>query len=172
MPVESITSQSYFRALTILHAALMVGQIMIAGVFYFVKLNEPSVAGVAAPGQFWVYIAGGVTILGVLASTSLFSAKLSQVRGLPTLSQKLTDYRKALILRYTLLEGPALVALLGYFITHNVLLLIFPGLLLLLLLQYRPTREKAIMDLELSTSEQALVNNPDAIVTEMDVSDN
>lgn len=165
--MKSITSQAYFRALMILHASLMIGQVMMAGILYFFNQNQNSVAEVAATGQLWVYIAGGITIIGVLASALFFSNRLAAVRELPNLSQKLAIYRKVLITRYVTLEAPALFALIAYFQTNNLLLFIFPGLVLLLLLQNRPTKEKTISDLELSPSEASLLRNPEAIVTEL-----
>lgn len=152
------TSQDYFRSLTILHAALMLGQILLAIIFYFVfNADKEPVFGVEAAGQSWVYIAGGATIFGVLASAQLFGMQIKKWREEKDLSAKLAGYRSALITRYALLEMPSLLALIGYFLTNNLLTLIFTGLILILFFIYRPTKEKLITELELSPAEQALL---------------
>lgn len=163
---QPITSQAYFRSLTILHTSMIVGQLLMAAVIYFVfNSNKETVFGVEATGQKWIYIAGGITILSVLVSAQLFGMRLQKLRALNDLPQKMTGYRAVSILRYALLDVPSLFALILYMQTNNLLLLIFSGLILLLLLGYRPSKERLTTDLALSPAEKAIVDNPNAMVT-------
>lgn len=154
--MQPSTTQAYFRNLTILHAALMLGQIiMAAGIYFLFNAGKAPIFGAEAAGQNWVYIVGGLTIISVLVSAQLFNTKIKQLRNLKNLPAKLNAYRSATILRYAFLELPSLAAILLYMQTNNLLLLIFTGLILLLFIAYRPTKERLITDLELSPSEQA-----------------
>lgn len=158
MPNSPTSSADYFRSLTILHASLTLGQVLMAAVIYFfVNAEEAAITGVKATGQSWIYIIGGLTIIGVLMSAQLFSLKIKALREVKDLQEKLSGYRTALILRYALLEVPSLLAIVGYLLTNNLLLLVFSGLITLLLIIYRPTKERLITDLDLSPSEQALL---------------
>lgn len=166
MTKQPVTSKSYFTALLLIHAALLFGQILPILVFYFLNKEKPAVTGIAATGQMWVYIVGAITIGSILVSSQIFGTQLQKVRGMTNLQEKLAAYRSALIVRYALLEVPSLIAAVGYFLTNNLLLLLFASMTLILFLMYRPSKERAVSDLELDMEETALLNNPDAVVTE------
>ena len=158
MSISPLPSKEYFRALTILHASLTLGQVLMAAmIYFFFNAEEAAVTGVKATGQSWIYIIGGLTIIGVLMSAQVFGLKIKALREVKDLQGKLDGYRTALILRYALLEVPSLLGIVGYLFTNNLLLLIFSGLIVLLLLVYRPTKERLITDLDLSPSEQNLL---------------
>ncbi len=161
MSTQSFTSQEYFRSLTIPHASLMIGQILMAGIIYFfANAEKEQVTGVAATGQLWVYIVGGATIFGVLLSAQLFGNQIKKLKKAQRLDEKMMGYRSALIVRYTVLEAPSFLAIVGYFLTNNLLLLIFTGMILFLFLMYRPTKAGMVSDLELSPAEQAQLDDP------------
>ena len=163
-----MTAREYFQSLTILHAALLSGQVIMAVIFYFFfNANQPPVTGREATGQMEVYLIGGLMIVGVLASSQLFNTRLQKVKNEESLSAKLAGYRSASILRYALLEAPSIAAIVMYMLTNNLLLLIFAGMIVILFLIYRPTKERVVTDLELSPSEQAKLDDPNAIVTEI-----
>jgi hypothetical protein len=169
MPLESVTSKAYFFRLSMAHLAFLLGQVGVTAIFFYLNLHKPTVFGLEAASQTWVYAAGALTIVGVLVSAQWFNTKMRKRRALPDLKQKLSGYHSDVQVRYFLLEMPAFISGIGYFQTNNLLLLIFIGLILLLLIIYRPTRERAIQDLDLSVAEQALVNDPDAVVAEVPV---
>lgn len=161
------TVQEYFQALSILHASLMLGQILIAGIIYFfANAEKEPVSGTQATGQGWVYLVGGLTIVGVLANAQLFNTRIRLLKEGNNLNTKLAGYRSALVTRYAILEFPSLIAIIAYYLTNNLLLLIFTGLIILLFFIYRPTKERLIADLELSPEEQARVSNPDTIIAD------
>ncbi|MFN7117712.1 MAG: hypothetical protein ACK4TA_13000, partial [Saprospiraceae bacterium] len=109
MKTPSLPAKEYFSTLNILYAALMLGQILFVGVIYFVvNVNREPLEGVAATGQSWVYIVGGLTIALVLVSAQVFGMQLKKLREMPDFTSKLQGYRTALLTRYTLLELPSL----------------------------------------------------------------
>ena len=165
MELEKITAKTYLNSLSILHASLIMGQVLIAGIFYFFGTagNAP-LSAVEAGAQKEFYLVGAAVILGVLASAQLFGTKVRNLAQVKDLKEKLAGYRAALILRYMLLEVPSLLAIFFYFITDNAFLLIFSGMILILFWLYRPTKERLITDLELNAAEQQHINNPDAII--------
>lgn len=162
--------KEYLNSLMILHVALLAGQVFFIAIIYFLfNANEPPLTGVEATGQMEVYIIGLLTIACVLASSHLFGRRIRALKEENSLSAKLSGYRAASILRYALLEGPSLIAIMFYLIANNLILLIFSAMIVILFIVYRPTKERLVADLELSPSEQAKLDDPNAIVTEMEV---
>ncbi len=165
MEIEKITAKAYLNSLSILHASLIMGQVLMVGVFYFFgNAGSAPLSAIEAGAQKEFYLTGAAVILSVLASAQIFGAKVQNLRQVRDLKEKLAGYRAALILRYILLEVPSLLAIFFYFITNNIFLLIFSGLILMLFAIYRPTKERLINDLELNTAEQNHINNPDVII--------
>lgn len=168
MEPKPMTAKEYFQSLSILHAALLSGQVMLAAIFYFFfNAGKLPVTGQEAAGQMELYIIGGLVIVGVLASSQLFNTRLQKVKKEESLSAKLAGYRSASILRYALLEAPSIAAIVVYMLTNNLLLLVFAGMIIILFLIYRPTKDRVVTDLELSPAEEAKLDDPNAIVTEI-----
>ncbi|MDX1942800.1 MAG: hypothetical protein SFU99_19710 [Saprospiraceae bacterium] len=157
--------KEYLRNLTILHLGLLAGQVFFMAIIYFLfNADEPPLTGAEATGQIEVYIIGLLTIACVLASSHLFRTRVRALKEENDLTAKLSGYRATSILRYALLEGPSLMAIIFYLIGNNLILLIFSAMIIVLFLVYRPTKERLVADLELSASEQAKLNDPNAIV--------
>ena len=74
-----------------------------------------------------------------------------------------------LIIKLAILEGVSLCMLVFYYMTANLLFLLLSGLTIVLFIMNRPTKEKAINDLELNQKERALIEDPEAIVAEIKI---
>lgn len=161
------TVKEYFQALSILHASLILGQVLMVGIIYFfANADEALVSGTQATGQSWVYLIGALAIVGVLVSAQLYGMRLKKLQEMKDLTAKLAGYRSALVTRYAILEIPSLLSIIGYYLTNNLLLLIFTGLIIILLFIYRPTTERLVADLDLSAEEQAKISNPDTVIAD------
>ncbi|HMN91380.1 MAG TPA: hypothetical protein PKD70_11875 [Saprospiraceae bacterium] len=158
-----MTSKSYLNLLTVLHASLIMGQLLFLVLIYFlINAGKEPLPGVAASAQTEVYIIGSIMIMCVLASSQIFGMRVRHLQTRSELSEKLNGYRTIFIVRLALLEAPSLLAMVFYMISNNLLLLLFSGMIILLQLILRPTKYRIKQDLALSPAEQALLDNPDA----------
>lgn len=83
------------------------------------------------------------------------------------LKNKLEIYRSANIIKYAMLEGTAFFAIITYLLTGELLLLGFAVMMMLLFATYYPSKEKLIKELELNREEQAILEDPMAVVAEV-----
>ena len=60
------------------------------------------------------------------------------------LSEKMEDYRSACIVKYALLEGPSLLAILSFLITGDIPFLGMTGFIIAIFLTMKPTKEYAV----------------------------
>jgi len=67
-----------------------------------------------------------------------------------------------LIIRYALLEAPALFALAAIFMTNNSNFMVYAGLMVVLMATKRPTKKAAIADLALDQQEIAALEDSTA----------
>jgi hypothetical protein len=74
------------------------------------------------------------------------------------------QYRTATIIRYALVEAPALIALIGYLLSGNVFCLAVAGALVAWFVLLVPSQQKTINELDLSGEERRQVEDPEAII--------
>ena len=156
MQTKEQTSREYFTILTIIHAGLLFGQVVILVIFYYLvstkqtNLNEElnDVFQIIAP----VFVVGGLIL-----SSFLSKQKLNSIKRMPELMDKLSAYRTMLIIKYATLETPSLFALVCFFLTGNFLFIGLSGILIVYFAIIRPSRYKIVNDLELSRNEQDLI---------------
>jgi F0F1-type ATP synthase membrane subunit c/vacuolar-type H+-ATPase subunit K len=165
MTTKPQTAQEYFNVLAILHAALISGQVIFGLVALFMNSNQngasQELADISKTFQFVVPIA---VIGGLFSSEIFFRARLKAILQKADLKEKLIDYRAASIVKFALLEGPALFALVVYLVTGNPFFLGVAGFVILLFLFNRPTKFRVANDLQLEANQIAIINDPTAIV--------
>ena len=169
MKTQRQTSKEYFRMQSLLHYALWAGQFFFLGVAAIIIHTQRTDADREMDGESGslnLMIALIVTFGGLFLSRQLFRNQVAIIKQKTNLKQKLTAYRIALLKKYALIEGPTLLAIVLYIITENPLLAVLAGLVILLFFLERPTRSRLVNDLDLTKEEQAVLEDPEAIVTE------
>lgn len=157
------TSAQYFRTIRILQLALVAGQVVFAGISLLLTKDGP-LATDAGLMPIFNMIVPALTIAGIAGSMVLFRTKVNQARSEPELTAKMAGYRAALILKYAMLEGPSLVAIIAYLLTGQLLYLAAPVIMIILTLVPRSDKDTAIKDLELDYNEQAKLDTPGDLV--------
>lgn len=79
--------------------------------------------------------------------------KLEEAKNKATLQEKLVIYQSSSIIRYALLEGTALLAIVTFGNEYNFFYLIFAAIAIGYVLYLRPTKDKITTDLNLTAKE-------------------
>ena len=157
------TTGAYFKAQKIMFFALIAGL-----VFFFIAallLRQTGSFPDDFPYRNWLLvfiivfaplcIAGGILI---------FNRRLTAIREMSSLAEKLTAYREAIIIRYTTMEAPSFFAIIAYLLTGSI---IFPGIGLALIAWFfmmKPSIDKIAEDLALNPEEKMKLENPDSAI--------
>ncbi|MES2279170.1 MAG: hypothetical protein V4592_24270 [Bacteroidota bacterium] len=148
-----------FKVLTIIHLALMLGQVLFGVVVFFqtrsVRVNIEKIDDV------YIYIVPFMAISCFIASNFMYKQQLGIAAGKPTLQEKMTGYQTALIVRYALLEGASLFGIVVYLLTGNLLFLLISGAIVIYFLLIRPTRDRVEADLNLTYEEKIDLDSRD-----------
>ena len=158
------SSKKYFKFISIIHLAMMLGVILFGIVVYIFVADFQNPDTQSELAKLLVYIVPGLVIAGIIASNIIFRLKLNAIIGSGDLKVKMAVYRESLIIRYILLEGPALFALVAIYMTNNSNFMVYAGLLVVLLAMKRPTIKSAIADLALDQQEIVTLENPESIL--------
>lgn len=161
------TSREYFRSLQIIYYVLIFGQLLFAFITIFLTYDQE--VGLEEKGvtDIFIYIVPIFVIGGLIGSFLLFKNRLEASKREPDLIKKMVNYRSALIIRYSFLDGPSLFAIVIYLISYNIFFLALSGFIIIIFLLIKPTKERAINDLMLSPGEINTLNDPNAIVLKM-----
>jgi len=152
---------SDIKALSILHIALLIGQLLfaiIAFVITYMGKSQSDSSLKSYPAQI-ILLCIGIGIAGYLAGNVLFRKKLEQINGdFKSLSERFNDYRAACITRWALAQFATLFCIILFFVSRINLLLVVVIALILLFFTTRPTLEKAASDLNVSGAEIEQMN--------------
>lgn len=162
--LQNQTLKQYFTGLTIIHGALVMGQVIFAGVAYYIH-SQQSQSQVASTGdEITLYLTVAMAIAGVAGGHVISTSKIKALKDFKSLGEKLSGYRTGLILRYALLEGPSLFALVNYLKSGNITFLTISAMLVAITILFRPSKERAIIDLEPNPTEKKALEDPDAVL--------
>jgi hypothetical protein len=111
-------SKNYLRANSILHFALLMGQIILAIVFIVITGKTEIILN--PEGDLFFVLVPAFALAALFISGFMFKKLLVQANSKTTLAEKLSLYRPALLVRYAILEGASLFGLVAYFINANL----------------------------------------------------
>ncbi|MAY83800.1 MAG: hypothetical protein CMP59_06655 [Flavobacteriales bacterium] len=169
MQVQKQTSKEYLRGLSIVHAALLFGQIIFLALMLFINSTQIVDNSLEDLNEIFLILVPLVAIAGILGGKFLTQNKLESIKAKSDLNEKLDLYRGALIVKLALLEGPSFFGIICYYLTGDYIYAGIAALIIIIFFTYRPTKESIVKDLELDREEKSLLDNPEAIVTEVKV---
>jgi hypothetical protein len=145
-----------FKILKTLHIALLMGMLIfaIAGMVVIQQQIMP-VADESFQRVFQV-ICVIVSLSCLVIGFNIFKRKMLAARNHPGSGEKRMElYRNACILWWALVEGPGLLATIGYMLTANLSFLALAGLHILIILAFTPRKDNIIVLLNLNATEVA-----------------
>ncbi|ATA89418.1 hypothetical protein CAPN002_21020 [Capnocytophaga stomatis] len=146
----------FFKSLTIIHLALLTGQLLFGVVVYFLNREIWQYHFPSSNHFFWVAMA---LIFAVLLGHKVFYKKgLEEVRNKKSLSEKLATFQGVCIVKYGLIEAASITCIVFALLTENIYFLLISGCLLLYFITLKPTKERVINDLELNRELQEQFN--------------
>ncbi|HRH49803.1 MAG TPA: hypothetical protein PLP23_13700 [Panacibacter sp.] len=152
MPAQE-TTPAYLKAFTILFFALLLGQLLFA-LIAFVLVFTGSFSGTDKETEkVFVYMVPLLQISLFIAAHTIFKKRIEPTKAGNNLPEKLAAYRALYILRFALIEGATLFAIIAYLVTGVALIGVFIAIGILSFLTLKPSKEKLVKELELGTDE-------------------
>lgn len=161
MESEKFNSQGYFKALQILHFALVIGLLMFGFISVLLQLKGYNSLSEEISSSLSYFIPF-LLIIGLVTGNILFKKKLNISIGKDSLREKLIFYRTALLTRYMIIEMASFIAIVAYLLSGDYSLLAMVGVMIIIFIVYRPTISSTIKDLELNKEEIQNINNPES----------
>ncbi len=134
------------RSLSIIHLALIAGQIIFIAVVLVLNGNYEII--LQPNDDLFFFIVPGFAVMALITSNMIFKKMAEPIRMTLHLSEKLNQYRSACTVRYALVECPSLFAIICYYMSGNLFYIFISGFCILYLFTLRPTRLKVEMDIQ------------------------
>ncbi len=93
-------------------------------------------------------------LVGIPVSHIFYHKKIKHIDTSLSLSQKISMFRVAFIVRIVMLEGIGLLSIIGYLVTADKSFLYMFGVVFILFIIHAPTRQRISSDLELSEEDK------------------
>ena len=157
-----LTPKKYIKTLSTIHLALLGGMLMFVAVSYM--QIETNILSFDYENDTFFLLVPLLTLGGVVAS---FIVPAKTINALPkesSLREKLMAYQTSSIIKYALIEGPSLFAIVSYMQTENLYYLIIAGALMTYFLTLRPSKSKIEMDLSLDFEHKSAFNQMDEVL--------
>jgi hypothetical protein len=163
---KRITSKQYFQTMNLVYY-MQVVSLLLFGIVVMFLIMRSSKADAPADDAQWVYVLPIVLIVALGTSYFLFRAMVSKIEPALKLQDKLPRYSSAVIVRSALLELPGLFSGIVAYMTFEIFYLGATFLIMVAMIIMRPSRQAVTEDLNLSQKERALLDNPEAVVSEV-----
>ena len=146
------SSGAYFKAFNILFYAMFVGQLLFA-LIIFVLLKTKSFSVMPQNEQrIFECLVPVVLFLSMVASWNLFKKRIELIKQETNFSAQLNAYRALYILRFGVSEAPVLFAIIMVFVSGAQIIWLFVLIGIASFITLRPTKERMIKELELSSN--------------------
>lgn len=157
-----LTPNGFIKTLSIIHLALLSGLIIFLIIAYTqnkvwqLNLNDTS--------DVFLFIAPILAVGGILVGNFLYNNQINALSNKNSLREKLTGFQTASIMKYALIEGPALLAIVSSMNSGNLFYIIIAIALIVYFYFQKPTKEKIESNLKLNSEQKMQFNNADKAI--------
>ncbi|WP_347372796.1 hypothetical protein [Aequorivita sp. Q41] len=142
-----LTPKSFFRTYALIHLS-MVGGVLLFALIIFLQTKEHALI-LSYNGDKLFFIVPIMAILGIVAGNYIYQNILKKLASKNTLTEKLSGIQTAALIKYALIEAPALLSVTAFMHDGNLYFLIITLVLAGWLILQKPTRDKIVQDLKL-----------------------
>jgi hypothetical protein len=145
-----------FKILKTVHLALFMGMLAFAIVSMVVVQQQMIPVADESFQRIFQVVCVMASLASLVIGFNIFKRNMLAARNLPESGGKrMEKYRTACILWWAMIEGPGLLATIGYMLTANLSFLALAGLHILIILAFMPRKENIIVLLNLTAADVA-----------------
>ncbi|MEM6720004.1 MAG: hypothetical protein AAF611_11840 [Bacteroidota bacterium] len=160
--LHSTTGNKYVKSLTITHTLLLLGLAGFAGISLFLNADKMNFAFDMQDTMLLVF---PIIVISALSMVRIIPQKLiDSAKKEERLIKKLSKYQLAMMIKFILIEGPAMLGIIFFFLTNNAAFVAIAGVLIVFFFSLKPTKEKIESELELRGEERSRFRNGDQVI--------
>ena len=142
-----MTPNSFVKTLTLIHSVLIMGLVTFVGVSLY--LSNDKINFDFNTEDTFLLILPIIAISALVLSRIVPQKLLQSIKETEDLKKILAQYQTASVIKYALIEGPAMIGIVMFMSTNNAAFLVISGVLTIYLLLQKPTKTKIEKELKL-----------------------
>ncbi len=146
------TSNGY-KSLLILYISLLFGQLIFLGISFFMVKQQMFNKELADIENILMVLEVLLVLICMISGQKIFKVRVEKLNELKSLSAKLTEYRVASLIRWALMEGSCLFAIICFMLTSNYLFMLIAVLVLFFFAGISPVKSKVASDMGITVEE-------------------
>ncbi len=136
------------KALIFLHTIMLMGQILLAVIGYFISTQFQPTADEKL-SRILQSVAVVLALGGGAAAFVVFKKSINELQLTANgIVEKMAAYRAASIVKFALLEAPSIFCIVGFILTHNISFLLLSIVLILVFAGQKPTVSMMMYDMQ------------------------
>ncbi len=153
------TSKSVLTALNMLYFSFIMVMTLFGAIVFFLTVSG-NITQDAELALIFRYVLFVILPLGLGAGYFIFKQGINAIKPTLSLREKLTKYQTTVLIRSGCFEMPGLFGAVAVLITGDLTFLLFTAIVIVLFVLLRPTIYTITTDMNLSTKERAILENP------------
>ncbi len=143
-----------FKVLSILHKALMMGQVLFSGLCIYLIYTNTILPTAKEFDKILQVVALIITAGGIYGGMIFFKKKLITIRAMQAdAKEKFVLYRTVCLIQWALLEGPSIFCTICFFLTGNYAFLALVLIILFIFVMTVPSKLKMQLQLQINEAE-------------------
>ena len=159
---QPTTPKTFLKRISIIHFAMFIAPVGLALMMYY-EITKTKLE-INDTGNMFLYIVPIAALLSIFLGNHFFNKQINIAKTKDTLLEKLNIYQTGSIIKFSMLEGAALLGTLAFKEGGNLFYLTISGILIMYLALQRPTKFSVENALNLTLEQQSQFNNPNEIL--------
>lgn len=148
---QNATPASSLKGINVIFFGLLFGMVSMGSIIYVINPTENFDFNFKNPLLIIMMV---VMIAGVFASGFLYNTLKSKIETKDSLQDKIAKIQQALIIKFALIEGPALLGIILFLVESNLAFLMLSVLMILYFVTLKPSKNKLADDMNLTSQER------------------
>ena len=142
-----------YKSLQIIFFALLCGQLLFLLVAFFLIKQNIFRSSRHDLENIFLSVLVILALLCMVSGNKIFKARLQKLSDINPIAARFSEYRAASLVRWALLEGPCLFAIICFILTANYLFILIAIFILFFFGSTAPAKNKVANDMGISTDE-------------------
>jgi hypothetical protein len=168
--MRNVTVKGFFMGMILVFFGIMLSMLVISCGLIFAKLNATGITNPPFTKPMGFIIATTITLFVIFAGRLLYHFHLKKITAMHLLSEKMSRYRIASIVRFALSETATLLCAIFFFLTGFFAVLFVAAVAFIYFISLYPSKEKMIKEVNPGLNELKILDDANAIVMKIEQS--
>jgi hypothetical protein len=147
-----MNASNFFKTINLIFFALIAGISAFSIIVY--TLIDKSIFVIPTTNDIFVFIVPAICVVGIVVGKLMYTKLTGPITSEKPIEKRIQILSSAMIVRYALTEGPALLSIVIVMLSENLFYYLFTALMLVVFVSLKPNKDKLSDALQLTSTEK------------------